>query len=93
MSSEQTPAGESTAARHTGRIVISIDAMGGDRGAVAVVSGMADSLAQCPDLEFLLHGPETLLEPLISKRPALAARTTICHAEGVVAMEDKPSQV
>lgn len=93
MSSEQTPAGDSKAARHTGRIVISIDAMGGDRGAVAVVSGMADSLAQCPDLEFLVHGPKDMLEPLIAKRPDLVARTTICHAEGVVTMEDKPSQV
>lgn len=93
MSSEQTHTGEGTAAGQAGRIVISVDAMGGDRGAVAVVAGMADSLAHCPDLAFLLHGPEAELRALLSKKPDLAARTTICHAEGVVRMEDKPSQV
>ncbi len=77
----------------TGRIVVSVDAMGGDQGAVAVISGMDDSLAQCPDLEFLVHGPRSALEPLLAKRPRLLARTTICDSTGVVKMEDKPSQV
>ena len=77
----------------SGRIVISVDAMGGDRGSVAVVAGMAESLANCPDLEFLVHGPQAELEPLIAKRGDLAARTTICHATGVVTMQDKPSHI
>ncbi len=81
------------AAAETERIVISVDAMGGDRGAVAVVAGMADSLSHWPDLAFLVHGPQAELEPLLAKRPELAARTTICHAEAVVTMRDKPSQV
>lgn len=67
--------------------------MGGDRGAVAVIAGMADSLAHCPDLEFLVHGPRPELEPLLARRPDLAARTAVVHAEGVVTMADKPSQV
>ncbi|MGC1486490.1 MAG: phosphate acyltransferase PlsX [Albidovulum sp.] len=77
----------------TGRIVISVDAMGGDRGAVAVVAGMAGSMALCPDIEFLVHGPKSKLEPLIAKRAGLAQRCTICDADGVVTMDDKPSQV
>ena len=77
----------------SGRIVISVDAMGGDRGSVAVVAGMAESLANCPDIEFLVHGPQAELEPLIAKRGDLAARTTICHAIGVVTMQDKPSHI
>ncbi len=76
-----------------GRIIISVDAMGGDRGSVAVVAGMADSLAHCPDLGFILHGNQTELQPLLARRPDLAARTTIAHADEVVSMEDKPSQI
>lgn len=67
--------------------------MGGDRGPGAVVLGMADSLGRCPDIEFLVHGPASTLEPLIAARPELAGRVTVVHAEGVVTMDDKPSQV
>lgn len=93
MPSDQTPKADTGTPGQAGRIVISVDAMGGDRGAVAVVAGMADSLAHCPDLEFLVHGPEGELRGLITRKPELAARTTIIHAEGVVTMADKPSHV
>ncbi|MFO1176604.1 MAG: phosphate acyltransferase PlsX [Paracoccaceae bacterium] len=93
MPPDETQKGAPSDAGRTDRIVISIDAMGGDRGAVAVVAGMADSLAHCPDLEFLVHGPRPDLEALIARRPELNGRATICHSEGVVTMEDKPSQV
>ncbi|MBS0563137.1 MAG: phosphate acyltransferase PlsX [Proteobacteria bacterium] len=93
MPPDDTQTGEPSVSGRTDRIVISIDAMGGDRGAAAVVAGMADSLAHCPDLHFLVHGSEPELASLIAKRPELAGRATICHAEGVVTMEDKPSQV
>ena len=92
MSSE-TPKADTGSTGQPGRIVISVDAMGGDRGAVAVVLGMADSLAQCPDLAFLVHGNAAELKPLVDKRPELAARTEIVHADEVVTMEDKPSHV
>lgn len=97
MPSDQTPKADTgtpgQAGGQSGRIVISVDAMGGDRGAVAVVAGMADSLAHCPDLEFLVHGPEAELRELIAKKPGLTERTTIIHADGVVTMEDKPSHI
>ena len=93
MSSDQTQVADEGTAGQAGRIVISVDAMGGDRGAVAVVAGMADSLAQCPDLHFLVHGPEAELRDLIARKPGLSGRTTIVHAEGVVTMGDKPSQI
>lgn len=75
------------------RVVISVDAMGGDRGPATVVAGIADSAAKNPDLAFILHGPEAELRELVSKRRELDGRVTLRDASGVVTMDDKPSQV
>jgi glycerol-3-phosphate acyltransferase PlsX len=75
------------------RIVISIDAMGGDRGPAAVVAGLVASAAKNPDIGFILHGDEAVLAPLVARRKQLAGRCEIRHAPRVVTMSDKPSQV
>ena len=75
------------------RIVISVDAMGGDRGPAAVVAGLDISVAENPEVGFILHGDEAVLRPLVAKRAALASVCEIRHADRVVSMEDKPSQV
>jgi glycerol-3-phosphate acyltransferase PlsX len=72
-------------------LVLSVDAMGGDRGPGAVVAALHKALRHTPELRFLLHGPVEKLRPLVARRPDLEARTTLVHAEGVVAMGDKPS--
>ncbi|AWD20455.1 phosphate acyltransferase PlsX [Fuscovulum blasticum] len=77
----------------TERTVISVDAMGGDKGPVAVVAGLVDSVARNPDLHVLLHGDEAQLAPLLAREPALTGRVTLRHADRVVTMDDKPSQV
>src|SRR6056297_1101853 len=77
----------------TGRTVISVDAMGGDRGPGVVVSGLAHAAKKNPDIAFILHGPKSELEPLVAKRRHLDGRIEIRDAADVVAMEDKPSQV
>jgi glycerol-3-phosphate acyltransferase PlsX len=74
------------------RIVLSIDAMGGDRGPTAVVAGMAESAAKNPDLHFIVHGPKDELDRLIARRK-LTDRCEVRDARGVVRMDDKPSQV
>ena len=73
--------------------VISIDAMGGDRGPAAVVAGLVLSAAQLPDARFILHGDEVELTPLLARAPALTGRVDLRHADRVVTMDDKPSQV
>ena len=50
------------------RIVISVDAMGGDNGAEAVVAGIADSAARNRDVGFIVHGDADELTRLIAKR-------------------------
>lgn len=73
--------------------VISVDAMGGDRGPAAVVAGLVLSAARLPDARFILHGDSEVLTPLLARQPALSGRVDLRHAPRAVAMTDKPSQV
>lgn len=73
--------------------MISVDAMGGDQGPAAVVAGLALSAAALPGMSFILHGDSAQLTGLVSRHDGLSARVTIRHAERVVTMQDKPSQV
>ena len=84
---------DTAAPRATGDIVISIDAMGGDRG----VGGRDPRHGQVAREE-----PAPALHPArrrrrcsaasIRKRSPLAERTEVRHAAGVIAMDDKPSR-
>ncbi len=75
------------------RTVLSIDAMGGDLGPAAVVAGVSRSAKRFPEVDFILHGPQDKLVKLVGKRKNLAGRVTICDAEDVVSMDDKPSHI
>jgi phosphate acyltransferase len=77
----------------TTRIVISVDAMGGDKGPAAVVAGLAESAEKNAAIGFIVHGDEAELKRLIARRKGLAQRCTVRHAPRVVTMQDKPSQV
>ena len=78
---------------HAERIIISVDAMGGDAGPSAVVSGLAESAAKNLEIGFILHGPEDQLRKLVAKRRELSGRVAFRDAPDVVTMEDKPSLV
>ena len=75
------------------RIVISVDAMGGDRGPAAVVAGLSLSAAAHPDVDFILHGNDAELTRLVDREAPLKGRVTVRHADRVVSMQDKPSHV
>jgi len=72
--------------------VISIDAMGGDRGPAPILTGMAHVLSEHPDLSFIAHGDEEKLGELLKRRPELSSRCEIRHAPDVVSMSEKPSR-
>ena len=75
-----------------GDVVISIDAMGGDRGVADVLRGMGKALELNPRLRYIVHGDAAALERGIKPKSPLAQRTEIRHAEGVIAMDEKPSR-
>ncbi|WP_424933685.1 phosphate acyltransferase PlsX [Amaricoccus macauensis] len=89
--SETSHAGEA-ASGESGDIVISIDAMGGDRGVADVVRGMGKSLEKNPRLRYIVHGDGDALEAAIRRQSPLAARTEIRHASSVIGMDAKPSR-
>ena len=91
--SDAAPVAPQAAAGNGGAVVISVDAMGGDRGPAAVVAGIEKSADKNPEIRFIVHGPEVELRRLIGKRREIAARCDIRDAPGVVTMHDKPSQV
>ena len=76
-----------------GRIIISVDAMGGDQGPATVVAGISRSAHQNPNIGFILHAPKDELEKLVAKRKNLAGCCEIRDATEVVTMEDKPGHV
>ena len=71
--------------------IISIDGMGGDHAPRIVVEGLELFAQRRADLQFLLHGDETKLKPLMAKAPAAAQRTTIRHTDKSIAMDAKPA--
>lgn len=73
-------------------VVLSVDAMGGDKGPAAIVAGLSLFLKKEPNARIVLHGDQDTLKPLV-ERKRLTDRVTIVHADKTVKMTDKPSQV
>lgn len=76
----------------TGDIVLSIDAMSGDRGVVDVLKGMGKSLEANPRLRYIVHGDAEVLGRALELGSPLAERTEVRHAESVIGMDEKPSR-
>lgn len=73
------------------RIVVALDAMGGDLAPDMVVRGAAIALQRFPQTEFLMCGVERRIRPLLDQLPVLAERSTIRHTDDIVTGDAKPS--
>jgi phosphate acyltransferase len=76
----------------TRTVRIALDAMGGDHGPSVVIPGAALALERHPDSFYVIHGHESVCQPLIDAHPRLKEACTFMHAEVAVRMDDKPSQ-
>ncbi len=74
------------------QLTLAIDAMGGDAGPEAVVSGAARAVEAGLGARLVFFGDAALIEPLVKAEASLSG-AEIRHADGVVSMTDKPSQV
>ena len=75
------------------KTVLSIDAMGGDKGPGPVIAGMATAAKKNKEIHFIIHGPRKELQSLVIRRKILTGRYEIRNAEETVSMKDKPSHV
>lgn len=76
----------------TATVRIALDAMGGDHGPSVAIAGAEISLDRHPDQRFLIYGREEDVRPILDCHPQLKAASTFHHVEGVVRMDEKPSQ-
>ena len=72
--------------------VISVDAMGGDKGPGPLMAGLARVARHDPNLRFILHGRESDIFRHVRRRKWLRDRYEIRETPDVVAMDEKPSR-
>ena len=72
--------------------VISVDAMGGDRGPGPLIAGLARAARSDESLRFILHGDEAAIVQAIGRKKTLRDRYEIRHTPDVVPMDEKPSR-
>jgi glycerol-3-phosphate acyltransferase PlsX len=73
------------------KLVVSIDAMGGDVAPAMPVQGCDRASERFPFVEFLLHGDQAALAPLVAKTKYLKKRARIVHTPDTVPGDMKPS--
>ncbi len=74
-------------------LVISVDAMGGDKSPQVVIEGLAIAAKSNRDIRFLVFGDEEQVEAELKKYPILKDVCELRHSPERVHNEDKPSQV
>jgi len=73
------------------RLVISIDAMGGDNAPDTVIAGVKKAHEKYPDVFFLLFGDETRISALAEQNGLDKQAYQIYHTTSVIKPDDKPS--
>ncbi len=74
------------------KIIIALDAMGGDRAPYIVIEGASMALKKDKELFFNIFGNEKILTPIIKKFTNLYGNYNLVHTESVITNEDKPAQ-
>ncbi len=73
------------------RLVISIDAMGGDNAPESVIAGVKLAHEKYPDVFFLLYGDEAQIEPLAEQNGLDKQAYRVYHTTQIVKADEKPS--
>jgi glycerol-3-phosphate acyltransferase PlsX len=66
--------------------------MGGDHGPSVIVPAVAIAAGNLPDVRFLLHGDEALLNAELAKSSAARAVSEVRHTDKAISMDEKPAQ-
>ena len=71
---------------------IAIDAMGGDTGPAAMISGASRALRKDSSLKFTFYGDEQAVEAEIARHQNLVGRCQVVHSPEAIGGSEKPSQ-
>src|SRR5215469_15269392 len=71
---------------------IAIDAMGGDSGPSAMISGASRALRKDPSLQFTFYGDERRVEDEIELHKNLQTGVVVIHSPEAIEASEKPSQ-
>ena len=74
------------------RIVVAVDAMGGDNAPEMIVEGLDIVCRNHDDVHFLLFGDERRLAPILERHPAARGACELRHTDEAVAGDAKPTQ-
>ena len=72
------------------KIVIAVDAMGGENSPTKIVDGIALSLKESKENFFILYGNEDQLKVLVNKKPEINKFCEIIHCDSHVVDEESP---
>jgi len=73
-------------------VTVAVDAMGGDHAPGEIVRGVAHVSLESPYVQTLLVGDARMVGSVLSTVRHNAERISVQHAEGVVAMDEKPAE-
>jgi glycerol-3-phosphate acyltransferase PlsX len=71
-------------------VTVAVDAMGGDHAPGEIVRGVAQVSLESPHIQTLLVGDARMVGSVLQTVRHNAERISVHHAEGVVAMDEKP---
>ncbi len=74
------------------RLIIALDAMGGDSGPEVVVPGAEMAAIRHPGYRFQLYGDSARINAVLAKHPKLQPVADVIHTDVHINMDDKPSQ-
>jgi glycerol-3-phosphate acyltransferase PlsX len=73
-------------------IILSIDAMGSDRGPQVIIEGVVEAKSRYPHVKYLLHGNKEILQPLLDENKKINSSCEIIHANDQVGYDQTLSQ-
>ena len=74
------------------RVVIALDAMGGDHGPEVILSGAERALVRHGRIHYLIYGDESIIAPLLKSRAKLSSHCDFHHCDISISMDEQPSQ-
>jgi glycerol-3-phosphate acyltransferase PlsX len=75
----------------TKKKIISLDAMGGDNAPESIIEGANIISCARSDIEFLIYGDQSKINPILSKFPVLEKVSKLIHTDVYISSDEKPS--